>query len=245
MSADLGLDPNDPLNLLLHNTDTSGNDSEDVDVPDWTKLGGLWADVNEEATNPLKQYTEIMDFGDMNSIPMDMDFNPSITIEPSALHYDSMKFSNMNYSYEEQLAISNELLAAQFPFTFQFDGSDMSGTSSTSSPQSSIKERRLSVTSSSSSSGASLSPVPESIPSPAPGYLSDSSIQTKEEPNQPVMEYPVFENNPIAELAQRVRESAGVMLAVPMQAQVHGYAHQTPGTLRLTFTKRIYVLHLQ
>ncbi|KAF9566552.1 hypothetical protein CPC08DRAFT_682424 [Agrocybe pediades] len=228
MSTDLGLDPNDPLNLLLHNTsqssDSNGTESEDGNVPDWSQFSSLWADVNEQSTNPTKQYADVMDFVDMSSIPTDMDFNPSITIEPSAMHYDSMKFPAMNYSYDEQYTISNELLAAQFPFTFQVDGSDMSGSSSTSSPQSSVKERRLSITSSSSSSGASLSPVPDSIPSPAPGYLSDSSVQTKEEPQ--VMEYTLSENDPAAELAQRVRESAGVMMAVPMQAHVQNYIAQ-------------------
>lgn len=64
-----------------------------------------------------------------------------------------------------------------------------------------IKPRRLSVTSSSSDStgtGPTFSPLPES-----PGYTSDSSLESG------------AVADPATELAQRVRQLAGVMFAVP------------------------------
>ncbi|KAF9486247.1 hypothetical protein BDN70DRAFT_846753 [Pholiota conissans] len=210
MSTELGLDPSDPLNLILANGDSSSDESsQNENIQDWSKFSTLWADISD----PTKHYADMMDFADLSTLPMDMDFNQSMSIEPSALHYDPMK---LNFSYDDQFsALSSELLASQFPFTFQssISGSDFS---SGSSSDSSIKERRLSVTSSSSSSGASLSPVPESVPSPNTGYNTDT--QVKEEPL----------HDPAAELAQRVRQSAGVMLAVPMNAQLQGMGLHAP-----------------
>ncbi|PPQ88539.1 hypothetical protein CVT25_009919 [Psilocybe cyanescens] len=230
MSTDLGLDPSDPLNLLLHNSSqnadsSTSSESSQMDSShseDWSKFSALWAEVSEQSNNPMKPYADIMDFADLNSMPMNMDFNPSMSIEPSALHYDSMKFANsgMNFSYDDQYGLSSELLASQFPFTFQFNGEDMSSSSSSASPQSSTKERRLSITSSSSSSGASLSPVPESIPSP-PTY-NDMVQESTQYPEAAATSF----SDPAAELAQRVRQSAGVMLAVPMNAQFQGQGVQ-------------------
>lgn len=205
MSSEMGLDSVDPLNLLLQNGDSSSDEASNSQ--DWSKFSTLWADSAEA----VKPYSDMMDFADIGSLPMDMDFNPSI--EPSALHYDPLKY---NFSYDDQFnALSSELLATQFPFAFQagLAAGDFSGSSSDSS-QSFTKERRLSITSSSSSSGASLSPVPESAQSPAA-----SDIQPKEEPAP----------DPAAALAQRVRQSAGVMLAVPMNAQLQGTGIHIPG----------------
>ncbi len=196
----------DPLNLLLQNSDSSSDEASSAQ--DWSKFSTLWATVQRRG----KPYSDMMDFADLSSLPMDMDFNPSI--EPSALHYDPMKY---NFSYDDQFnALSSELLATQFPFAFPagLAAGDFSSGSSSDSSQSFTKERRLSITSSSSSSGASLSPVPESVQSPAP-----SDIQPKEEP-------PL---DPAAALAQRVRQSAGVMLAVPMNAQLQGTGIHIPG----------------
>lgn len=198
MSTEMGMDPL----VLLQNGESSSDDTENSQ--DWAKFSTLWNDNAEP-----KPYADMMDFTSLSSLGMDMDFNPSMSIEPSALHYDTTKF---NFSYDDHFnALSSELLATQFPFAFQSGMSDFSGSSSDSS-QSFTKERRLSVTSSSSSSGASLSPVPESIHSPA--------IQPKEEPASDVA----------AALAQRVRQSAGVMLAVPMNAQLQGMGIHVPGT---------------
>lgn len=215
MSAELGLESSDPLNMLLTtpNPDSASDDSPEAST-DWAKFSTLWADNSEQ----LKPYGDMMDFSDMAGLSMDMDFNPGMTIEPNMLSYDAMKFNN--FTFDEQF--SAEFLAGNFPFSFQANtASDISSSSESASPQSFTRQRRDSVTSSSSSSGASLSPVPESVPSPQSGYISDTvqPIQPKEEPC----------TDPVAELAQRVRQSAGVMLAVPMNAQVQGMDIQIPG----------------
>lgn len=218
MSADLGLDPSDPLNLLLHNTcqgPESSMDDESTATQDWSKFSTLWADHTDQAV-AMKPYPDIMDFSDLGSLGTDMDFDLSMTIEPSALHYDFAKLAqSMNYTNDNQYtSYSAELESTQFPFTFQsvLAAGDIS--SESASPVShSKKERRLSITSSSSSSGASLSPVPESLPSPQPGCASDS-VRSQAEYAQTHAD--PYANDPAAELAQRVRQSAGVTLAVPI-----------------------------
>jgi hypothetical protein len=179
--------------------------------PDWSQLSALWPENDAGQTKP---YADVMDFSDLTSLPMDMDFNPSMSIEPSALHFDPMKFTN--YSYGDPTAYSNELLSAQFPFTFQTAYSNSELSSSNASPQLSAESRRrLSITSS-SSSGASFSPAPESVPSPSaavPTYSTDMS-----QAFIPVTS--AYANDPVAELAERVRQSAGVMLALPMSAHL-------------------------
>ena len=80
----------------------------------------------------------------------------------------------------------------------------------------------MSITSSSSFFGASLSLVSESTSSLALGYTSDSSPpQTKQKficGDEPLS----FSEDSAAELAHRVRQSAGVLLAVPKDAQIQG-----------------------
>ncbi|KAJ7749274.1 hypothetical protein DFH07DRAFT_556250, partial [Mycena maculata] len=74
MSSDLGLDPSDPLNLLLHNH--SQHDGADTDTdsagtpPDWNTLSSMWppAEDNKIEFN--------MDFN-----LMDMSFDPAVGIE--------------------------------------------------------------------------------------------------------------------------------------------------------------------
>ncbi|EDR04636.1 uncharacterized protein LACBIDRAFT_304339 [Laccaria bicolor S238N-H82] len=243
MSSDLGLDPSDPLNLLLHNNSQSGDSSMDESSssqseggspPDWSQLTSMWND--NEGAGGIKSYSELLDFSDLTSLPMDIDFNQSMVIEPSALHYDPMKF-NQQLCYDDPSVynMSNEFLASQFPFTFQsaFDG-NISSASSSASPELFHKERRLSITSSSSSSGASLSPVPESTSSLVLGYTSDSSQpQTKQESvcgDEPLS----FNEDPAAELAHRVRQSAGVLLAVPKDAQIQSHSMNTQAGLPTT-----------
>ena len=90
MSADLDLDPSDPLNLLLNNTSQS---PEDDDSTDWSKFSTLWADPSVG----MKPCSGTIGFSDIGSLGMDMDFDPSMTIEPSALHYDYAKLA-MSYN---------------------------------------------------------------------------------------------------------------------------------------------------
>jgi hypothetical protein len=234
MSSDLGLDPSDPLNLMLHNSLQSNEDSsmedsscEGASPPDWSQLSSLWA---ENDMGQTKSYPDIMDFTDPSSLSMDMNFNPSMSIEPSALHFDPMKF-NLNSSYPYD-SYSNDLLAPQFPFTFH-SVYNPSLSSSDSSPQLSTQgRRRLSITSSSSSSGASLSSVSDSISTPE---VPADRAQT-DAGNQP----PSQTNDPMAELAERVRQSAGVMLALPMAAHLQAQMNQqaaSPGMNDLLPTK--------
>lgn len=205
MSSDLGLDPSDPLNLLLHNSSQGGNapsnhDSSMDDLssssrggtpPEWSDLSNLWS-AHEAGMGDIK-YPEIdIDF----TVPMD--YNPSMSIDPSALHYDPSGFSAPNnyHGYtNEQLTLSTpDLLSAQFPFTFQPTNTE-------------LHQRRLSVGSSASSSGASVSSVADHPP-PTPS--------TKSEDNDAAA----------TELAHRVRQSAGVMLAVPMSMMGYSTAPQ-------------------
>ncbi|KAJ6571887.1 hypothetical protein B0H19DRAFT_1131768 [Mycena capillaripes] len=104
MSADLGLDPSDPLNLLLHNH--SQHDGPDTDTdsaatpPDWNSLSSMWPPVDDHKMDFA------MDFG-----LMDMSFDPAVGIEPSAL----------NYTY------------APDPFQFTFESPHLSSRSSSES----------------------------------------------------------------------------------------------------------------
>lgn len=216
MSADLDLDPSDPLNLLLHNT--SSMDDESTATQDWSKFSTLWPDHTDQSVS-MKPYSDMMDFSDLGSLAMD--FDPSMTVEPSVLQYDYAKLAqSMNYSDDKFNSFNADLLPAPFPFTFQsaLAAGDLSFESVSS--VSYKKERRLSITSSSSSSGASLSPVPESLPSPQPG-CANASVQRKPESSQ--TNAAVYANDLATELAQRVCRSAGVTVAVPMGSQFQRY----------------------
>ncbi|KAJ6499511.1 hypothetical protein C8R47DRAFT_291778 [Mycena vitilis] len=107
MSQDLGLDPSDPLNLLLHNH--SQHDATDTDTdsastpPDWNTLSSMWPPVDD----PKMDFA--MDFGLMDDM---MSFDPNAGIEPNAL----------NYTY-----------AAPDPFQFTFESPHMSSRSSSES----------------------------------------------------------------------------------------------------------------
>jgi hypothetical protein len=238
------LDRSDPLNLIINNPAM-----DDADPPDWSQLGALWPEE--------KQFNDYLDYN-MASDILDMDLDMSLTaastasgIEPSALHLGASEARLGYSSFDDPFgfpasASPADILAAQFPFAFHpgdsFIDPPASTSSSTGLETPNLRQRRLSITSSSSSSGPSFSPVSESIPSP--GYSSDSTynsssasfsssetsvdqslteqpaVTTADAPRQPVSDAstttPDFSGNPAAELAHRVRQSAGVMLAVPM-----------------------------
>lgn len=149
------------------------------------------------------------------------------------------------------MGVPSEMLMQhlQFPFTFQGammmttattdDGSGFS--SGASSSGSSTKERRLSVGSSASGSGSvaeSLSPMPSSAgspssdgggdaPAPPPPPPHASSATTH--PSTPKVQVKQQEESPrpfdpALELAERVRQTAGVMLAVPMSGSQYPQA---------------------
>ncbi|KAF5352211.1 hypothetical protein D9758_009218 [Tetrapyrgos nigripes] len=212
-SADLGVDPSDPFNLLMHqsrSSDTSMDDSSGESLPDWTQLPSVWPTSTFDSTfgadSDQKAFTH-MDF-DMG-LSSDFDFVSSMGIDPNALQFDNQK---MGFSYQD-FNPNNLLPTSQsFPFTFQA-GSPESITSSDSSQH----QRRLSVTSSSSSSGASLSPIVESR---------SPSLQAQEQSSPSA-------HSAAEELAQRVRQSAGVMWAVPMN-QSNGANTVPPNYIQTT-----------
>ncbi|KAF8632891.1 hypothetical protein AX17_004737 [Amanita inopinata Kibby_2008] len=247
MSSDLGLDPSDPLNLLLHNTsqngpgDTSMEDSssqnEDTSPADWSQLTALWNNSNPETdTGATKSmYPDMLDYtgtsatDQFTDLSMNMDIHP-FGIEPSLLHFDTMNyqqsFSEMQYPYFS--SSSTDMLSSQFPFSFQAaldntptdspSSSSMSSRSpsiSSASPQSLSPEvRRLSVTSTSSASAIVVTPPSDS----------QSNAETNMGSPSNTSQLQHLSADPAEELARRVRQTAGVMLAVPMTAHFPGQA---------------------
>jgi len=253
------LDSSDPLNLIINNAAMGDGDSTEA-PPDWSQLGALWPE--ESASNPSsnsKQFNEYIDFA-LTSSMLNVDMDVSLQgIEPSALHLGAS--DRLDYpSFDDTFPFSSsaspaDILAAQFPFTFN-GGDVLMDSSGLETPN--TKPRRLSVTSSSSSSGPSYSPSLESASSPR--YLSPSGSYTNDSmhsssavslagletsfdpslPEQPSItasgmaqssqSSPVtttsdaflapatsdHSGDPAVELAQYVCQSAGVLLAVPI-----------------------------
>ncbi|KAL0958103.1 hypothetical protein HGRIS_000275 [Hohenbuehelia grisea] len=209
LDTGLSLDPSDPLNLLLK---SAGDvDSSEASPPDWAELSSLWTNQGDTMNAPSESPNQDMKAtfaGDF------MDFGSGMAIDPSALHFDPNTASmatlgqdGLFFGYNQPYPAHHDLLGAgQFPFTFHPPLGDHTSSLNLNVPQG----RRLSVSSSSSSSGASLSPiiehktpVPSSVPAP----------KTEESSKQTIAE----------ELAQLVRQSAGVLLAVPMSSQIGGH----------------------
>ena len=255
------LDSSDPLNLIINNAAMGDGDSTEA-PPDWSQLGALWPE--ESVNNPpgnSKQFNEYIDFtlaSSMLNVDMDMDMSLQ-GIEPSALHLgvsDRLDYPSFDDAFQFSSSASPaDILAAQFPFTFN-GGDVLMDSSGLETPN--TKPRRLSVTSSSSSSGPSYSPSLDSASSP--GYLSSSgsytndsmhsssavslaSLETSFDPSLPTQpsitasgvsqssqSSPVtttsdtflapatsdYSGDPAVELAQYVRQSAGILLAVPI-----------------------------
>src|ERR1700674_2583405 len=142
MSQDFELDPSDPLNLLLntngHDFSMEDSSSSHGSPPDWSQFSSsLWP--THSGDNTKLAYPDLgLDF-----LQMDMDFNPSLAVDPSSLQYNS----NVGFDLNQQL--SNEFMsAAPFPFTFNSHPSPQESAVSSNGYSS---ERRSSVTSSSES----------------------------------------------------------------------------------------------
>ncbi|KAG6917610.1 hypothetical protein DXG01_001841 [Tephrocybe rancida] len=213
MASELSLDPVDQLNFLLSNP----SPMDESGTADFNQAS-MWPET--DFNTHMKSYGD-MDFNDLASLSMDMDYINAIAVEPSVLQYNNF---NPHYGFDAHPAsYADEFGTSQFPFTFQ---NDPSSPSDSSSLQSSASGRRLSISSSVSSSGASFSPAPESVPSPTtaklvPNYppppgLGTSSANT----SGPVA------SDLASQLAERVRKSAGVMLALPMTAQLQAFENQ-------------------
>ena len=178
MSPDLELDPSDPLNLLLNNT--AHQSPEDDESSDWSKFSTLWGDppVGGGLKSPASGNGTTLDFGDLGSLGMDMDFDPSMTIEPSALLYDYSKFAHsMNFT-DDSYNNNNDYPTSQFHTSTSISSSSEASTPPPSTPPSSSSlgnhqstkpttTHTNYVNSSSSSPAASASP-PASAALPRP-----------------------------------------------------------------------------
>lgn len=143
---------------------------------------------------------------------MDLDFDPTMAVDPSALHFNTSMFTQSSLSDGPY----------HLPSTAQGDDLMSASVFSHTQPMWSQEAhagtrpgRRLSITSSSSSSGASLSPILE--PQSTAGNSPSSA-------NSDCGDYSLNEPDAASELAQRVRQTAGVTLAVPVSAQVQQLA---------------------
>lgn len=251
------------LNTNTRNNSASEDDDSDAvggsqeDHPeDWSKFGALWSPHHSSS---FKSYNDFMDLSDFSStvsmsmdndlgIAMGMDYSYSsmMGIDPTSLHFTSAAAGlalggGYALSQDVSTGFADSYGAPAAGFSFQHNHHQQHqhnviaplSTQGSASPESFAKERRLSVTSSSSSSvsGASLSPMPghyNPLSPPPSGYTSDN-VSTKDEPNSNsianVDATNPYANDPTAELAHRVRQSAGVMLAVP----INGFGSSSQG----------------
>ncbi|KAL4246402.1 hypothetical protein ABKN59_009155 [Abortiporus biennis] len=204
MLNDDNVNASDTLDFLLQNinaefdTSSSSSSSHPSSPPDWSQLSA-W-------TNDAKLFdpTTDIDF----TIGMDMDFDPHVTVDPSSLHFNTSIFTQQDtvaVTPETPFVLSPNPNTAQALVSASIFHLDNQSTPVpwASSVFSNTGTRRLSVTSSSSSSGASLSPVCDSSASSDSGHS---------------------ETDAAMELAHKVRQASGVTLAVPVSAQVQQIA---------------------
>jgi hypothetical protein len=178
--------------------------------PDWSQFSSLWdgehSTFQPQPTNAKFDPTSF-DFALNLPIDMDLDFNPSLAVDPAALHFNpnSILATTDLSSFPQQQVV--------FPLN--------------------LAPRRMSITSS-SSSGASFSPV---LDPTASSSIPSVPSTTAASPNLPSATYvPAngFANDPVADLAQSVRQAAGVTLAVPVQGQAEHLAFSRTNIVALT-----------
>ncbi|KAI0341355.1 hypothetical protein BDW22DRAFT_1358860 [Trametopsis cervina] len=198
-SDPMAFDSQETLELLLQTiTQNMESSNGENNSDDWSQMSA-WTTTDPKAAELAQNF----DF----SFPMDLDFDPTMAVDPSALHFNTSMFTQPMSSENPYVPSSMDDLMAASIFANQ------------AWPQANNIEpgtgRRLSITSSSSSSGASLSPILE----PQSAVSSSSSSASSD-----YGDYSLNESDPAYELAQRVRQSAGVTLAVPVSAQVQQLA---------------------
>jgi hypothetical protein len=190
----------DHLSLLNDDSPPSSAESASSQAdspPDWSQFSSLW-DSDRNTFQPTNAKFDPASFDFALNLPLDMDlnFDPSLAVDPTALHFNPNMFaaSDLSSFPSQQLAF----------------------------PQS-LTPRRMSITSS-SSSGASFSPVLDpTIASSIPSIPSTTAAS----PNlSSVTHVPVNTtmNDSVADLAQSVCQAAGVTLAVPVQGQAEQLA---------------------
>ncbi|KAI0305157.1 hypothetical protein B0F90DRAFT_1701784 [Multifurca ochricompacta] len=192
---------------LIISTDTSppstdSGSSQADSPPDWSQFSNLWDnDTLTLQPSNLKFDPSSFDFNNLSSIPlnMDLDFNLSLAVDPTALHFDSEMFT------------TTELSPSHFPSQRQVVFPP------------GLAPRRMSITSLSSSSGASLSPILD--PASASSVTSVQSTAATPSHLTPGSHFSIHTslNDPVDELAQSVRQTAGVTLAVPVQGQAEQF----------------------
>jgi hypothetical protein len=186
----------DHLSLLNDDSPPSSADSASSQAdspPDWSQFSNLW-DGEGSTLQPTNAKFDPTSFDFALNLPLDMDFdfNSPLAVDPTALHFNPDMFAATDLSSfppQQQVAF----------------------------PQS-LTPRRMSITSS-SSSGASFSPVLDPTISSSVSSIPSTTVAS---PNlSSVTHAPVNAtvNDTVADLAQFVRQAAGVTLAVPVQGQ--------------------------
>ncbi|KAH9990958.1 hypothetical protein BJV74DRAFT_987748 [Russula compacta] len=180
---------------LLNDTSPSSTDSASSQAdspPDWSQFSNLWD--NERATfqpTNLKFDPTALDFGLNLPLNMDLDFNSSLAVDPSALHFDPKMFAPTDMSpFSPQQQVFSQTLTP----------------------------RRMSVTSS-SSSGASFSPILDPVGASSIASVPSTVAASPDLPSHTHAPTVATANDTVDELAQSVRQAAGVTLAVPVQGQ--------------------------
>lgn len=174
------LDPHlDPFTYLLQpDVMTTDDLTQSSPVNDWSSFTSF-ADNGAQSS---QSKAETMDFGGEFNFPMSVDLGLEPTfIDPSALHFNTSIFTQQDPSVNSFNPARTEFIPSSLTHLLCQNG-----------PHSG---RRLSVTSSSSSSGASLSPILE---------------------QQPTVEIPATApTNSHEELAQKILQAIGATLTVP------------------------------
>lgn len=197
----MAFDNAETLELLLQTI------TQNLDSPTNRSGNDEWSQLSSWTTTDSKSADMGSDFS--FAFPMDLDFDSTMAVDPSALHFNTSMFSQPTMP-------ENQYLLSSLP-----QGDDMMVSSMFSNDPALWTQteartgRRLSITSSSSSSGASLSPILE------PQFTASSSPSSA---SSDCGDYSLNESDPTYELAQRVRETAGVTLAVPVSAHVQQLA---------------------
>lgn len=210
LTENLRFDDPEALELLLQTiTQHSDPSATTSSTEDWSRMSS-W----------VPQEGKLTDFAnDFNfTFPMDFDADSmDMAVDPSPLHFNTSIFS--------QTALSeSSYFLDSLPQGQDFSSTSMFPFDTPSWPTNGHVEpgtgRRLSLTSFSSSSGASLSPILEPQSSAGSSAASDSGTS---------------ESDSASELAQRVRQAAGVTVAVPVSPHVQQLAaasQERPAVLR-------------
>ncbi|KAH9941125.1 uncharacterized protein BXZ73DRAFT_42084 [Epithele typhae] len=195
--VELKSDPSETLEFLLQTMAAQAQAQQQANDSPFDTTQHDWSQLSSWATPQDQKYDMSADFN--FTLPMDLDFDPNMAVDPSALQFTTI-FDQSAFAapHDSSFIMSNEMV----PNNQMLFGDDYAMPSFEPHPT-----RRMSITSSSSSSGASLSPVME------PAHVVSASP-----PSDVVL------NDPASELAHRVRQMAGVTLAVPVSAQVQQLA---------------------